>query len=178
MAAITAEGGITLAEDYLRAMLANCPRWQTMCRCPGNETPAADRTYRDMLPPPANDQAEHSRDELVGYRPFALVWTDENAGYRKARVGTDCYAESGVLNIQIEVNVDEADANDPGKFAGLFKNDLGTLIDELCERAYQPGYIAFDEIHLRGPWRVQLEETPQQGDHLFASLSMSWGVQQ
>jgi hypothetical protein len=172
----TAVGGLALAEEYLRDMLAACARWQTMCKAPGNSAIARAHTFCDWHPKPDNGRATYSKDELVGLRPLAIVWTDENAGYTRTRVGTGCYAESGILNVQIEANVEPADADDPQQLMRKIKNDIGVLVSELDALAYEPGYIAANVIQARGPWRCERKAATQEGDHVLAFLSLAWGA--
>ena len=166
------EGGISLAVEYFRDQLAACARFQTLCNVDTSELARA-RTWANNLPPPADDAGVFSRDELVSFRPFALVWSER---YRRNRVGTGCYAEGGTIHMQLEQSVPEALANDPQQLLRRFENDLGVIISELETLAYTAGYLAYDTLEMQGPWREDINAIPQQGDHVFAFLTLEWGT--
>lgn len=172
-----AEGGITLAEENLARTLAACARFQTWCGV-ANETAALARIHFDALPVPENQRSVLSRDQIEGLRPFALIGTNPQGGYSRGRVATETYAEAGSLTIVLEENVPERLAHDDAAAARAFKNMLGVILGELLALAYEPTYLAIDQVTLQGPLRCHPDDVVGQGDHQFAGLAVSYGVGQ
>lgn len=172
----TAEGGITLAEENLKATLAGCARFQTWAKSAGNAALAAQRIYIDDLPDAPGDQDSYTSEQICGLRPFAIIRTEPRAGYSQGRIGTEAYVEAGKLHIILEENVEESMADDVALLERTFKNTLGVILREMLELAYQPGYLAIDLITFHGPGRCSENEATGEGDHHFAMFEVSWGV--
>lgn len=171
-----AEGGITLAEENLKATLAGCARFREWALNAPDATAAGLRVYIDDLPDPPGDADSYSAEQLQGLRPFAIIRTDGRGGYSKAKVATLGYAEAGKLQIWFEENVTQSDASDVMLLERKFKNTLGVILDQLLNLAYQPGYLAIDLITFNGPYRCSENEGTGEGDHHFAVFDIQYGV--
>jgi hypothetical protein len=175
-----AAGTVSLAQDYLATMLADCPTWRTWVGA-DDRPKALGHIYIEELPPPPNRGAEYAGNQLVALRPFALISTDETDGLERARVGVNddggySFDERGRLRILIEDNVAEADADDAAAADRTFKNALGQVLDELCGLAGKAGYVALTRVRLAfGPVRAAEELVAEQGDHIWAVLALEWG---
>lgn len=172
----TAEGGITAAEENLKATLAASARFRTWAKNAATAAIAAQRIYIDDLPEPPSDQDGYTAEQISGLRPFAIIRTEPKGGYAKARVGTAAYAEAGKLHIILEENVDPSMADNVALLERTFKNTLGTILDELLDLAYQGGYLAIDLITFHGPGRCSENEATGEGDHHFALFEVQYGV--
>lgn len=173
-------GGISLSEDYLRTTLANCARFRTWCGA--IDVPAAlARIYPCGLPEPAASPngeipESYTAAQLTALRPFALLWADEQAGWRTGRVASEAWDEAGQLYIAFEQAIDPALKRDMAGQDRRFKNDLGVIANELSVLAYQAGYLAIDQIVVRGPWRAHPDDVKHEGDHLYANMQVTWGL--
>lgn len=172
----TAEGGLTAAEDNLKATLAASARFQTWANSAGNAELAAARIYIDDLPEAPGDQDSYTAEQIAGLRPFAIIRTEPRAGYSKGRVGTKAYVEAGKLHIVLEENVDPTMADDVAILERTFKNTLTVILDEMLALAYEPGYLAIDLITFHGPGRCSENEATGEGDHHFAMFEINWGI--
>lgn len=170
-----AEGGISLAEENLARTLSDCARFRAWAGA-NNQAQALKRIYFDALPPPEGDRAAHTRDSIEKLRPFAMISTIPQNGYSRGRVGTETYAEAGNLIIVLEENVPDNLAADDAAASRRFKNTLGVIIDELLALAYQPTYLAIDQVGLQGPMRCHPDDVEAQGDHQLAFLAVAFGV--
>jgi hypothetical protein len=173
----TASGSLALAEQHVANMLANAAAFQAFVHA-DEAADAFERIHFDALPPPLNGQANYGPDELAKLRPFALVFTTEQNGFRRVRTATECYVESGSIVVQIERDVETEEARHNARLMRRFKNDLGDLIDELTELAYRSDYLAFDAIELVGHGRIEEDQVPTHGDHVCAVLLLTWGSSQ
>jgi hypothetical protein len=176
-----AEGGITLCEDHLRTMLADCPRFRTFARNAADRQAALERIYIDDLPEAPEDKDAYSADDLRALRPFAIITTANQGGYAKARVAANTYAEAGKLHIVFEEDVEESEADDIALLERNFKNTLGVIQNELLARAYtapdeDSQYLAIDLITFHGPHRCPENSIPDEGDHHFALFDVQHGV--
>jgi hypothetical protein len=174
------EGGISYSEDYLRTTLANCARFRTWAGVA--DVPAAlAKIFPCGVPEPdalpnGSIPDSYTADQLTALRPFALLWADENNGWRTGRVATEAWDEAGQLFIALEQAIDPALVHDRAGMDRRFKNHLGVIANELTELAYQGGFLAIDQIIVRGPWRAHPDDVKHEGDHLFAHLQVTWGL--
>jgi hypothetical protein len=172
-----ATGGITLCEEHLRRTLADCPRFRAWCGA-DNQAQALARIHFDDLPAPEDGAAALSEDQIIALRPFALIETGKQGGYSRGRVATETYVEAGLLWIVLEENVPADLAQHTAALARKFKNTLGQIIAELLALAYEPDYLAIDQLTLHGPVRCTPETIVGEGDHQFAALEVRHGVGQ
>jgi len=168
-----AAGSLMKAQDHLRTMLANAAAVRTWM---GVETVAAAlaKIHHEALPPPADDAVEYTLAELATYRPFIIVSTDEENGYRKTAEAMGVFAAGGTLRVELEQAV-PADKTNPAEIAILFKNSIGAIIDELVGMVDTAGYLAFDQIAMTlGPFRATEDEATTQGDWQAVVLELEW----
>jgi hypothetical protein len=162
-----ADGPITKAEEHLADMIAACATFQSITGSIG-ETEALTHIYFDSLPPPAGDDAVHTLEELEGYRPFALIYSEHTNVLRATIRGVDGsghrFSQSGNLKFYVEIDVDPDDADDPQEAERKLKNTFGKIFDELSQLAGQAGYIAATTIEFTGPARSHPDEQPDVGD--------------
>lgn len=179
-----AVGGITTAEDLLRTTLAACTAFQTWVNA-ANTTEALQHIYLEALQPDNYYTDRYSEEELVGRRPFAQIWTDEQRGYTTTReAASRLMWDSGILHIRFEGNVDEAIEHDYAEIDRLFKNTLGQIIQSdnintpgLVELNQQAGYLAWDTLTMTGPFRCTENQIRGMGDFQEASFEIRWGEQ-
>jgi len=175
--ATTAEGPITLAEGYLAATFAACARFQTLMSA-ANAAAALARIYIDSLPQPAavngNVPDEYTRAQLETLRPFLLISQPPRKNYRRSRVATDCYAESGILTAYLEVSVATGDREDLSTAFRKFKNHVGVILTQMDAFAYLPGYLAIDNCEVDGPFRCEDDEVNRSGDWMGIMLTLYW----
>lgn len=172
-----AAGPITLAEEYLAATFAACARFQTMLGV-ASSAAALARCYIDSLPAPAavggNVPDEYTRAQLETLRPFCLISQPPRKSYRRRRIATDTYAESGILQAYIEITVDSGDREDLSTAFRKFKNHVGVILTEADAFAYLPGYLAIDSYEFDGPFRCDDDEVNRSGDWMGAMLTVYW----
>lgn len=172
-----AADGITLAEQALANMLANSAAFRSFCGA-ADANAALKRIHFDALPQPEGDAAEHSADELKKLRPFAIVYTAAHNGYKLTRVATETFAESGTLEMLLEDNLPASIAADGPRLMRRFKNQLGAILRELQTLAWQPGYLAVNSFDVVALAREAEDERENNGDNVFAFLSVPWGQEQ
>jgi len=170
-------GPSSLAAQYLRLSLAACASWQAAVNA-ANAADALNRIYKNGLPRPANRIA-HTRGELQGYRPYALVFTAERAGItkREEAMGDHIeYSDSGRLMLRIVRESPDSAGDEPTHDANrTFKNLLGEVIDELCDLAGQGGYLAITTITLlAGPFWPPRDLIETEGLWQSADLLVEW----
>jgi hypothetical protein len=170
-----AADGISLAEQHVANMLADSAAFQAFANA-ADATAARSRIYFDALPPPEADNGVYSKDELVAYRPFAIVFTAPANGYKRTRGATGCYVESGQIGLHLEQNVPEALANDLQQPMRQIKSTLGAIINDLEALAYGAGYLAVNVIDVLVVAREAEDAITQEGDNVFAMLNLVWGA--
>lgn len=163
-----------LAQDHLRTMLANAAAVRTWMGA-GSVALALARIYHEALPPPSDNKADYTPAELTTYRPFIILSTDEQDGYRKTAQAMGLFGAAGRLRIELEQDVPELVAGNPAEVAIRFKNSIGAIIDELVGMVATAGYLSFDQVALTlGPFRATEDETTTQGDWQAAVLEVEW----
>jgi hypothetical protein len=184
----TAAGPIALAKSTLRTMLSNCHAFQNWDGLSMSAALAADRIYYDALPPPLNNAAEYTRDELIALRPFALIYKTVERGitFRHASSGSRFgHLPSGRLVVELHRNVPIDEQHDPGAADRSFENMVGLLISS--SNANQPGlvelsaygtYLQLGTITDYGPERCDPDAVPSLGDFQSYALFIDWGVEQ
>ena len=178
-----AAGCISLPEEILRASLADCyyfRRWQGAA---WSQAEALARIYPDALPPPTADG--FTLAELTALRPFVLLWTEPQAGFRLHHdsSGSDFfYNHSGKLSLLFEQAVPDAIKDDPAEVDRRFKNEVGLMICSrdgdkpgLCELSGQGGYLAIEELVAYGPFRSAQDDLATDGDTQQFLVEIKWG---
>ena len=181
-----AAGPLSEIEDLAADTLAACKHFQTLVG-EASAALAKNHIYFDALPPPASDADTYTLAELEGYRPYAVINTEPQGGYRWRHQGSGAawtFAGNGALTIEIEADIDSGDLGDPQEYMRLFKNTIGQIVlteDQvnpgLLDLAGQGGYLPIREAVFYGPFRGAEEERKQQGDYLAAMIDLNWGVQ-
>lgn len=170
----TPTGALSLAQKYAADSLAACAEWQSWVGA-ANATQAASRIYQDALPPPrfGND---YTRDELESYRPFALITTDLDGGFRSQGIAYGTTDDAGVIIIAIEDDIPEAIADHPAEIALRVRNHIGTLISQLMALSGSAGYLAIESIDVDGPYRTHPNKIETIGDMQVVELRCTWGM--
>ncbi len=139
---------------------------------------ALKRIHHCGLPRPA-DRQSYTVEELEALRPFAILFTNPEAGYTKsadAITESFDYADSGRILIDLEVDVPAEIAPDDGEVMSRAENVIGQILDDLAGLCGKDGYLAAVTLALvEGPYRSPLEEGEAQGDYWSALLSLDWG---
>lgn len=184
---MSADGPILDALNAARAMLRDCYWWRRIANPdnPWNEATAAAHIYFDGLPPP-NPGPDHSLAELTQLRPFAIMWTEQAAGFRirNESAGYCCAFPAGIIVVQIEFPVPPAMADNPITLAEHIARVIGRIlrtcdVDEpgLVELSGQAGYLPLNEIQLIGYARTNQKTALDIGDTIVAELQLNWGLE-
>ena len=162
-------GPISLAESVLRTTLADCTHFRSWVGA-ANQAQALDRIYLDGLPPPANNADSHTLSELQALRPFAVIYTEEQRGWRTRQnaAGTrHWFIHSGSLTVRFEQDSPSDALDDPGELDRRFRNTIGQIVSTeddanpgLLELAGTPGYLAITGIEASGPFRSDDDQVP------------------
>jgi hypothetical protein len=173
----TPAGCLSLAQENLRVTLADAAAFRTWCGA-ADRAAALLRIYHEGLPAPQTGDT-FTREELQQYRPYAVVFTQEQAGLTKTldSIGTHYqFAAQGRLKVRLYQNCPAGFRDQPTSDANLeWKNTVGAIIDDLCELAGQPGYLSFDEIRIdAGPYWSHPQLVPAEGIWQGVELGMAW----
>lgn len=172
-----ASGRITIHEETLRTTLASLPAFQTWT---GTADSAAAQThvYVGDVPPPSGSETYDPAD-LVALRPFAIVYTEPQAGYRASKdaVGTSWhFRESGRLVVMLEQEIPAAIRHDAAEVRRQFMNAMGQILDELLGQAGVAGQLAVRSATVYGPYRVDDDDIQGQGEPIVAYFDLEWGT--
>ena len=145
-------GCLSLAQEALRVMLSKCPHFQGLTDPAMTEEQALAAIYHEGLPKPA-DGVHHTLAELVGYRPFALVYFDPDRGFaaQEEAVSADGFdfVVVGRMFIELERNATDEANDEPSSEDNLtWRNAVGQIIDDLRALAGQTGYLCVTRIEL------------------------------
>lgn len=170
-------GSISLSQENLRQSLADVDAWRTLCAATTHDDAAA-KIHMHGLPKPTNGVA-HTREELIAFRPYAVIWTKEMQGFRRqlSAVGDGYeYASDGQLVLRLERNCGDEVSDEPSGDANLdWSNVVGQIVDGLCALAGKPGYMAFDSIGiLNGPYWSHPQSKPTHGLLQGVELAIQW----
>lgn len=182
MALDAAIGIVTTAEEKLGECIANATRFQTITSS-ANATEAKNHIYYGSLPDPANGSA-YTREELEGYRPFAMIWTDENTGLTMAkRADRITWANSGSIFAWFEM---DADSNDETQESDRkWKNTIGELLFRttqpdpfvgILENAGNANFLDIQRVVIREIQRADIKHLDEQGDWMMSIVEFDWGV--
>lgn len=173
-----AEGSITLAEQDLANTLADCHAFQAWAGV-ASQAAALERIYFDGLPAPDNGRETYTADELAALRPYAVIWTDEEEGFRRKQVAAGAgfyFEDSGRLHLELVQEIAAADQADLSASDRKFKNALGLILDELAELAGQGGYLTATSFATKGPLRPHPDSEDGEGPWQWAKLVIDWGL--
>jgi len=170
-----ASGPVSLPQKYLKDTLANCAAVRTWLGVATVQLALA-RMYDDALPPPASGDS-HTLAELTTYRPFIMVWTEPEGGYRfemDASGSQTEFHDSGQLWAEFEQDVDPLIADDPSEIHVQLRNSLGAMIAAVKLLAGTAGYLTITGGTLNGPYRSHPDERATQGDYIAGLLTVQW----
>jgi len=185
--AVIPAGSVSLAQENFRVTIADCATFRTLVGA-SDRAGALAHLYHEGLPEP-EDGTEHTKEEHESLRPWGIVFTAENNGFRRRMVSTGGFRSSGRLRLRlcrtcpatIEEDDEEIPATDvepTSDDAFEWKNIVGQIIAELCQFAVagDPEHLIFEEIQLDfGPFASAPELAPTQGVWQGAELSVNWG---
>lgn len=184
---MSTNGPILDALSAARAMLRDCYWWRRLANpdSPWDQATAQSHIHFDGLPP-ATPGPNHSRAQLTQLRPFALMWTEQAAGFRMRNetAGFCCPKASGVIVVQIELSVPTALAANPHALAEDVSRKLGLIVRTnnaqqpgLFELSGRSGYLPVNEVMLYGYVRSDGKARVDVGDCVVAELQMNWGLE-
>jgi len=170
-----AAGCLAKAQDFLRATLAGSAMFKTWVDADDVDGALAS-IYMEGLPAPAAGAAVHTLLELQTYRPFAVVWTQENAGFQRTRKAVGTWRESGRLCLRLVQDTPAAVLANKPEADLLFKNTIGQIIDQMCDLAGGAGYLDIDTIAVDdGPYRTHPDAAADEGDAQGIDLGITYG---
>jgi hypothetical protein len=172
----TAAGSISLAQESLRTMLADCPAFRALCGA-ADRGAALAHIYHEGLPPPANG-SEHTAAEHAALRPWAIVYTDGRRGFQRRKESTGGFRSAGKLRLRLARSCDAADAEPTADSMLAWKNIVGQILAELCGAAIVAAaeHLAFDEIAVEdGPFAAAPTLAETQGMWQGVELAIAWG---
>ncbi|MCG8407560.1 MAG: hypothetical protein MI923_20375 [Phycisphaerales bacterium] len=168
-------GGISLAQERLRQMVANCPTFQTWT---GAETveQALSRVYHLDLPEPENGVA-YNLQQLKKLRPFAVVATDPDAGYTETLAGRSTWVDGGELFVGFEQDVPNEIETDLPEIFIRFTNTMGSIIDDLKKLIQDNVDFRLDirKITFWGPDESKKKERAKKGHYVTGTFVIEWG---
>jgi hypothetical protein len=173
-----AAGSLSLAQEYLRATLADCPTFQSLTSA-ADATAALLRIHHEGLPAP-KDGCEHTKEEMIALRPCAVVYTEERNGFSKTVDSCEGSTAAGRLKLRLYRSCESVSTvvDSPTSEENLaWKNICGQIIDELCQRAAagKPGHLAFRKITIDyGPYWNGRELAETQGYWQGMELGIDW----
>jgi hypothetical protein len=168
MALTAATGWIAEQEELLRVLLADSDRWRTWCDA-DDHAEALEHIYIDEIPLPKG-RDNWTAKEHVALMPYALV----NLEPFVAAERTTGYARGATLNLKIIDKVDSDIAHDNPEIGRLFKNNYGTVVDEMLTLAHQGGYLVFKELQIAEGWdRTAPELRKSEGDAVAIAIIFS-----
>ena len=175
-------GCLSLAESYLKTMLANVPAFQTWAGA-ADVAAALLKIHLEGLPKPADGADSHTRAELEAYRPYAVIWMAEDNGLTLEHDATGAlfgFTDSGRLMLRLEQDCPDGVGDQPSSDANLqFKNSIGLIVDGLCALAGTAGYLAFERISVfDGPYWAHPDAVPGHGIFQGVELLFEWGGSQ
>lgn len=181
------DGVHKVARQNLKTTLSKCTYFQQWHGNSWSEAQAAARIYLGGLPRPASGD-EHTKAELQALRPYALIYTETESGLtftpRSAGAGQELhFIPSGVLVIELERDVDEADPgdNEAVEEAIVSEADLmlwapGTGDVSLTTQAGLAGRLAMLSLSGHGPFRTPTEYRARYGDAVTYFITIEWGT--
>ncbi len=178
MVVTAAAGCISLAQETLRVTMANVVEFQTLVGA-ADAAAALGDVYHEGLPPPADENSDtYTRAELEALRPYALIWTEEEQGFRLTPDSADGFSVSGTLHCQIEHDIDPLIANDAGEVDRQHRNLIGKIIDELKPMARLGPYLAWETLTFSGPFRRHPDDIEEMGNSIASLLTFTYGGEQ
>lgn len=160
-------GELTGAVNNLAASIAACAAFQSLVGA-ASAAGAIDRVHYSALPKPACG-AVHSLAELEGYRPYALIYSDETSGVTfvkdGAGVSDDFSAQTGVLHFYLERDVLPEDNENLSRVDSEWLEVVDAIASQLMDLSGVAGYISFNRLTLEGPMRSEEDVIETMGDY-------------
>ena len=173
----TPTGPISIARDALRRMIADCAVFRAWIGASGDnenqQSQALNRIYVNVLPRPANGR-QHTRDELLGYLPCALVYTGHPV-YDSQPLASREYSAGGVLMAKFFWEVPEEIADNDFEIETRLHNFLGDLVEQLKGLAGVHPYLGEIELGISENFsRTKKEFREPEGDYLDIEIMVKW----
>ena len=170
-------GILSLAQDYLRTMLADCEQVQRFLNS-GSAANALLRIHQDVLTAPADGNA-YGLAEIQALRPFIIVSTAAESGFTREMLargaGSSHYSDSGNLELHMEQGVPDDLAGQADEAESYFYNQIGLIVEDLRERALQGGFLAIKEIAIEeGPSRTHPDQVNDVGDAFWCRIRVGY----
>lgn len=169
-------GELTGAVNNLAASLAACAQFQSLVGA-ADSAAALNHIYFSALPPPASG-GKHTKAEIEGYRPYALIYLDEETGctFEADAGGEQDYfgRRLGKLHLWIEQNVPALYADDPSTADAEFLEIIDTLVGQLLDLSGIAGYMSFARLTTEGPMRAPEDVSPTLGDYQVCKLHVEY----
>ncbi len=170
-------GAITPKEDLLQNTLAGLSKMQAWLGV-SDSTSAKNKIFIGDLPPPPSGCEVYEPEDLVGLRPFAVLYTEPQAGFRAMRdaIGLSFhFAEGGRLVIMFEQEVDASLRHNLAEVRRRFMNSLGEIAYELLGVAGLADKLAITKLTVFGPYRGDDDDIQGQGDPIIGYFDIEWG---
>lgn len=174
--AIGAAGILSLCQESLRQHVAGSPTWQALCGV-DNAAAAALRLYHESLPPPAGGGGTYALEEMANYRPYGLIYLDEQGGFHWSRSSSDLFRESGKLRLHLEVTAAMAGESPTADAILGFRNNVGLILQDMAAAFGTPGYLDFNSVTVEdGPYFAHPKRIRQEGPWMGIDLGFEFGV--
>jgi hypothetical protein len=183
------QGCISKAEERLRDMLAACQPFQEWVGV-SDAGSAKAKIHLVELPQPIIDDEEkdgnYTLAEIVGRRPFALIWTPSEQPFAIDIVASpNCPSPSGVLRVRLEENVPSSLEANYAEAYRRFLNMVGRIIHS--EEPHNPGlvellgvcgsdYLNFHHLEVVDHMRTTSDDVPTLGYAHKCELEIRWGA--
>jgi hypothetical protein len=168
---------MSTTEAILKDMLADRAAVRTWLAKEGRAVAdaAAAKLYihQEGLPAPAA-RGIHTIAELVGYRPYILIW---ETAYRVSRTSNTGWLAGGEAVLAFFQDVPTALVNDPAGASKAFRDTMKDLLADLAEASQvTAGYLAIESYGIEeGPFLVEPEDEHEQGLHQWCACSVRFG---
>lgn len=157
------------ALENAKTLLANCGTFQDLLEV-STANDALPKIYLHAAPEPTDNEA-YTRAEIVTLRPYAVVYTAENNGYRRVRVATTTYADAGTIMVEI---FSDAATGTPSAEMVTWEDLVGDIVDEMKTLAETDGYLLAEDIRVEEVARGSERTESGSGDYLVALIAINW----
>lgn len=168
-------GSMNLSVKYFRDMLAATPAFLTWTG-ESTESSALERIHYEGLPGPIDNKA-YTKFELQSYRPFAIVYIADEAGFSRSITSTTTFDEVGSIVLSLEQDAPSSLGDDPSSDANIqWSNTIGAIIDGLADlrAAAAAGHLMFNDIHLLARGWANKDKVATQGLFQSALLAVNY----
>jgi hypothetical protein len=171
----TPRGVLSEAEDLLATTLADCTEFRTLVD--EDEQPAVlANIYNDVLPEPAG--GTYTLAELQALRPYALLWTSPDNGYRSradsAGDGND-FVEGGEIILKLERAVTDGESVSQAQSDRDWNDIVGSIIRQMHDLAGLSGYLNIVAIRQLVCGRSEQAMWKNYGHVQTTVLAVEWG---